>query len=77
MYYLRTIHVSSLFDSDVVVFYIPPLVAFCGYFMVTWLCNCLPQDSVGRVATAVLIALIGTIVSSTVVMAVAFNRFGT
>ena len=76
-YYQRTTHRSPVFDSDVVVFLVPTVLAFGGYFMVTWLCEFLTHHFAARVATVVLIALAATAVSSICAMTFAFNKFGT
>jgi hypothetical protein len=76
-YYQRITHRSLLFDSDVIVFLVPTISAFGGYFAVTWFCGFLRQQRITRITTAALIALAATAISSICVATFAFNRFGT
>lgn len=76
-YYQRITHGFLLFDSDIVVFLVPTLLACAGYFMVTWYCGVRPQRFATRITIAVLIALAATAVSSVGAMTYAFGKFGT
>jgi hypothetical protein len=78
LYHQRVVHSgASLGDSDVVVFLVPMILAFGGYFMAARFCASLPQRSAVRIALVVLIAVAATAVSSMCVMTFAFRRWGT
>jgi hypothetical protein len=78
LYYQRTTRASSLFDSDTLVFFVPAIFAFASYFLIAWSCKGLPtRHAAAKIATATLIALAATAVSSTCTMIFMFNEWGT
>lgn len=76
-YCQRTTHRSPVFESDIVVFLVPAILAFGGYFVVTWFFHFLAQRLAARIATVALIALAATAISSICALTFAFNKCGT
>lgn len=77
LYYGRVKNLSATFDSDFLVFVAPALLAFSGYFSITWASEFLTCRLPVKVGFVTLIAITATAFSCVCAATVAFNRFGT
>ncbi len=76
LYYGRVKRLSPVFGSDELVFSIPMLLAFCGYFFVACHAFVTFRPPV-RYGLATLIAVVATAISFACFAMTAFSRYGT
>ena len=77
LYYQRITHQSPVFDADVLVFLVPAVSAFGGYFLVAWCCTFPTHRRAAKLALVTLIALLATAISCICTVTFAFNMYGT
>jgi len=77
LYYGRIKNLSAVLDSDLLVFVVPALLAFCGYVFITWSDTFPTYRLPVKLGLVALIALVATAISFTCAATVAFDRFGT
>ena len=76
-YYQRIVHRTALFDSDLLVFFLPLAAGFCTCFCLTWFCGPLEGHPRAMKAIVAISAAAITIGISTIcAMSFAFNRWG-
>jgi hypothetical protein len=77
LYAARIRDLSASFDSDLLVFHMPTLLALVGYCFIAWPVT-LPTCSLPvRLGSVALIALVATAISLYCTMFAAFNTYGT
>jgi len=77
LYAARIKDLSAIFDSDLLVFHMPTLLALVGYCFIAWPAT-LPTSSLPvRLGSVALIALVATAISLNCTLFAAFNTYGT
>jgi hypothetical protein len=76
LYYARIHRLSSIVHSDVLVFLLPTVLAFSGYFLLAWHDILSTHRFAVRLLFASLIAIVAVVVSCFCFAMVAFNTWG-
>jgi hypothetical protein len=76
-YYGRVKNLSPIFDSDLLAFLAPALLAFSGYLYVLWSGMPVTTHVPVKVGLVTSIAFVATAISCACTAIIAFNRFGT
>ena len=77
LYYGRVKEVFPVLRSDLVVFIMPAILAFVGYFLITWVNVLSTHRLIIRLFLVSVIALCALAISGICIAIFAFNKYGT